>query len=74
LNDGVSEYRFLRGAEAYKRRFATDDPGLETVAVGCSRLGRAALAAARLAGSIDPVRSAIGARLSDGRGGDARTD
>jgi dTDP-4-amino-4,6-dideoxygalactose transaminase/CelD/BcsL family acetyltransferase involved in cellulose biosynthesis len=68
LNDGVREYRFLRGAEAYKRRFATDDPGLETVAVGCSRLGRAALAAARLAGSIDPVRSAITWRARQARG------
>jgi CelD/BcsL family acetyltransferase involved in cellulose biosynthesis len=30
---GMSEYRFLRGDEAFKYRFATGDPGLETVAL-----------------------------------------
>jgi len=30
LADGMSEYRLLRGDEAYKERFATSDPGLET--------------------------------------------
>ena len=29
--DAVAEYRLLRGAEEYKYRFATDDPGLETI-------------------------------------------
>jgi dTDP-4-amino-4,6-dideoxygalactose transaminase/CelD/BcsL family acetyltransferase involved in cellulose biosynthesis len=29
--DGMQEYRFLRGGEAYKYRFANADPGLETV-------------------------------------------
>jgi CelD/BcsL family acetyltransferase involved in cellulose biosynthesis len=42
LDDGVAEYRLLRGDEAYKRRFADDDPGLETVIRAGSRLGRAA--------------------------------
>jgi CelD/BcsL family acetyltransferase involved in cellulose biosynthesis len=30
LADGMSEYRLLRGGAAYKDRFATNDPGLET--------------------------------------------
>jgi CelD/BcsL family acetyltransferase involved in cellulose biosynthesis len=33
LADGVDEYRLLRGGEPYKARFATDDPGLETIAL-----------------------------------------
>jgi hypothetical protein len=32
-NDGMSEYRLLRGDEEYKQRFETHDPGLETVGV-----------------------------------------
>jgi len=32
--DGVSEYRFLRGDAPFKRRLATDDLGLEAIAVG----------------------------------------
>jgi CelD/BcsL family acetyltransferase involved in cellulose biosynthesis len=50
--DGVAEYRLLRGAEDYKLRFAVADPGLETVAVARGPLARAALpalAAARVA-------------------------
>jgi CelD/BcsL family acetyltransferase involved in cellulose biosynthesis len=30
LADGMREYRLLRGGAAYKQRFATGDPGLET--------------------------------------------
>jgi len=71
LRDGVTEYRFLRGAEDYKRRFATEDPGLETVGLAFSRLGRGALAAGRLAGSVGPIRSAVSAHISDGRREDA---
>lgn len=44
--DGMREYRFLRGAEAYKDRFADTDPGLVTIAVGRGLLGRAAVLAA----------------------------
>ena len=33
LEDGQAEYRFLRGAEPYKYRFADEDPGLETILV-----------------------------------------
>ena len=44
LADGMSEYRLLRGDESFKYRFATADPGLETLARPVGALGRAALA------------------------------
>jgi len=52
MADGMREYRFLLGAEAYKWRFADQDPGLERVALPTGAAGRAALAfrAARRAG------------------------
>jgi len=33
FDDGMRDYRMLRGGEEYKDRFATDDPGVETVAL-----------------------------------------
>jgi CelD/BcsL family acetyltransferase involved in cellulose biosynthesis len=54
LNDGVSEYRLLLGGEAYKDRFATADPGLETVVFARGARGRAARAAARAALAAPP--------------------
>ena len=48
LEDGVHEYRFLRGNEPFKYRFADADPGLETVAVARGAAGSAALGAASL--------------------------
>ena len=45
--DGLREYRFLRGDESYKYRFAREDPGLETVVAACGALGSAAVAAGR---------------------------
>jgi CelD/BcsL family acetyltransferase involved in cellulose biosynthesis len=47
--DGMSEYRLLRGAEAFKRRFADADSGLETFALGRGIRGRIAGFAARAA-------------------------
>jgi CelD/BcsL family acetyltransferase involved in cellulose biosynthesis len=49
LNDGVREYRFGRGAESYKYRLATDDPGVDTIAVGWGVTGAALVRAARAA-------------------------
>jgi CelD/BcsL family acetyltransferase involved in cellulose biosynthesis len=43
LADGITEYRFLRGGESFKYRFATDDPRLESLVAG---RGAAAVAAA----------------------------
>ena len=45
LADGMGEYRFLLGGEAYKDRFANADPGLVSLAVAASPLGRVALRA-----------------------------
>jgi CelD/BcsL family acetyltransferase involved in cellulose biosynthesis len=48
IADGVREYRFLRGGEAFKYRFANADPGLETIGVARGPVGGAALTAASL--------------------------
>ncbi len=45
LEDGMTEYRFLRGDEAYKSRFADEDRRLETIALSRTLVGRAAIAA-----------------------------
>jgi CelD/BcsL family acetyltransferase involved in cellulose biosynthesis len=44
--DGMREYRFLRGDESYKYRFANGDPGLETVALARGGVGALAVSAA----------------------------
>jgi len=44
IQDGMIEYRLLRGDESFKYRFATSDPGLETLARPNGALGRVALA------------------------------
>ena len=56
LEDGLDEYRFLRGAEPYKYRFADEDPGLETIVLA----PKAAWAAAGLAGGARLARAARG--------------
>jgi CelD/BcsL family acetyltransferase involved in cellulose biosynthesis len=43
LDDGVREYRFGRGDEAYKYRFATEDAGVETIALAHGALPSAVL-------------------------------
>jgi hypothetical protein len=45
----MSEYRFLRGEEEYKYRFASSDPGLATIGLTRGFTSRAALSAALLA-------------------------
>jgi CelD/BcsL family acetyltransferase involved in cellulose biosynthesis len=59
LEDGMREYRFLRGDEEYKYRFTSDDPGLETRGVPVSARGRAALSVAVV---LDRFRRAVRAR------------
>jgi CelD/BcsL family acetyltransferase involved in cellulose biosynthesis len=46
IESGQRQYKLLRGGESYKDRFATGDPGLETVAVPRSARGRLAVGAA----------------------------
>ena len=48
LDEGVEEYRFLRGGEAYKKRFLTEDAGLVTIAGARTWLGRCARRAGAL--------------------------
>jgi CelD/BcsL family acetyltransferase involved in cellulose biosynthesis len=48
LADGAEEYRFLRGGEAYKKRFLTEDAGLVTIAGARTWLGRCAQGAGAL--------------------------
>jgi CelD/BcsL family acetyltransferase involved in cellulose biosynthesis len=46
FEDGVREYRFLRGGESYKFRFTSSDAGLETIALAGTRRGRIAILSA----------------------------
>jgi CelD/BcsL family acetyltransferase involved in cellulose biosynthesis len=48
-DDGMTEYRHLRGDEEYKYRFATHDADLETIAVSTGAAGGAAVTGAALA-------------------------
>jgi len=57
--DGMKEYRFLRGSEPYKYRFASIDPGLETVVFSAGGVAGAAAAAA-------PALRAVRSRLRKG--------
>ena len=50
LTDGMGEYRLLRGGAAYKERFATSDPGLETFGLPRGVSAQLLLAAAEKAG------------------------
>jgi CelD/BcsL family acetyltransferase involved in cellulose biosynthesis len=60
FDDGMLEYRLLRGGEGYKDRFASDDPGIETIALTRGVVGRTALLAAKGARSMPaPGRRAI---------------
>jgi len=49
FEDGIHEYRLLRGGESYKSRLATADPGLVTVAFARSALGGMAVTSAAFA-------------------------
>ena len=64
FDDGMTEYRLLRGGEEYKGRFASDDPGLETVALPRGLLGRGAIAAAAAARSMPPALRKRALRLA----------
>jgi CelD/BcsL family acetyltransferase involved in cellulose biosynthesis len=58
--DGMQEYRFLRGGETYKSRFASDDHGLETVVFTRGLPGKVAAAAAAVGVRSGPL--AVGVR------------
>ncbi|HEY6836982.1 MAG TPA: GNAT family N-acetyltransferase [Gaiellaceae bacterium] len=52
LGEGATEFRLGPGDQPYKRRFATDDPGLETIGLARTLQGRASLLAARRRGGV----------------------
>jgi CelD/BcsL family acetyltransferase involved in cellulose biosynthesis len=56
IAEGIEEYRFLRGGEAYKDRFASADRGLETFVLTKGLLGKSALAARRLSIALQARR------------------
>jgi CelD/BcsL family acetyltransferase involved in cellulose biosynthesis len=61
FQDGMREYRLLRGGESYKDRFATDDRGLETIGLARTTAGRASIVAAIAARSMPrPARRLLG--------------
>lgn len=60
MQDGASAYWFLRGGEAYKARFAEEDPGVETLLVPRSMRGRLAAAGATY---LDQIPSAARERV-----------
>jgi CelD/BcsL family acetyltransferase involved in cellulose biosynthesis len=49
IAEGAAEYRFGRGDEAFKARFATGDPGLDTVVLRRGAIGASAYETARAA-------------------------
>jgi CelD/BcsL family acetyltransferase involved in cellulose biosynthesis len=48
LEDGITEYRFLRGAESYKYRFTNEESEVDTIVLSRTIPGKAAEAAWRL--------------------------
>jgi CelD/BcsL family acetyltransferase involved in cellulose biosynthesis len=59
IGEGATEYRFGRGDETFKSRFADRDPGLESVVVTRTAAGRAAYAGAAAARAVrTAIRSA----------------
>jgi perosamine synthetase len=62
LEDGMSEYRLCRGDAWYKQRFATHDPGLETLMV--SRGPAASAMAAAGAALPEPLSGLVKRRLA----------
>jgi CelD/BcsL family acetyltransferase involved in cellulose biosynthesis len=70
LEAGVREYRLLRGGESYKRRFATADPGVRTVALARTARGWLLLAALGAQPALPPtVRRCVPDALAWGSGG-----
>ena len=62
LEDGMSEYRFLRGGERYKYHFTDSDRTVETVALPRSLMARGAVGTAMRARRLPLVR-ALATRL-----------
>jgi CelD/BcsL family acetyltransferase involved in cellulose biosynthesis len=65
FRDGMREYRLLLGDEPYKERFATGDPGLETIALAGTRRGGVALRGESLVHRLPGRASGLTGRLID---------
>ena len=52
LDTGATRCRLMRGGQAYKQRFATSDPGLDTIAIARTPLGWAARTGLRASRSL----------------------
>jgi CelD/BcsL family acetyltransferase involved in cellulose biosynthesis len=63
LTDGVTEYRFLRGDDDYKSRFANRDRTLETLAISSGTRGRTLVTAAAALRASSMLRKALRAPL-----------
>lgn len=63
LMDGATEYRFLRGDDEYKSRFASQDRTLETLALSSGARGKTLVAAAGALRSSSMLRKALRAPL-----------
>ena len=71
--DGMDEYRLLRGDETYKSRWATSDHGLVSLVAGNGRAGAMAAIAAsrgsegtrrRSSRGVEPIRQALSSRFT----------
>jgi CelD/BcsL family acetyltransferase involved in cellulose biosynthesis len=62
FEDGLREYRLLRGGEHWKYHFASGDPELETFGVGRGPVGELALASGRAGLSLRKLRRASARR------------
>jgi CelD/BcsL family acetyltransferase involved in cellulose biosynthesis len=70
MQDGMTEYRFLRGGEPFKARFGPREGGLVTVGLATGAAGRALLAGARaiLGVAPDSATGRIARRVADRAG------
>ncbi len=68
LEDGITEYRLLRGGEHYKSRFANVEDSVHTLAASGNRRGAAAITAGKIPSPADPApTSGAVANLRPGR-------
>ena len=60
FNDGMAEYRLLRGDESYKQRYATGQAGVDTRLVPKGPLGRSAAAAVTMLAQLSVGQRLLG--------------
>jgi CelD/BcsL family acetyltransferase involved in cellulose biosynthesis len=65
FEDGMREYRLLRGEEGYKGRWAVEDHPVDILAVPVGALGRPAVAAAATIAGSPRLRNVVGRALTN---------